>query len=427
MFEHWKDHFHPHEGNDHNPHAYRVAGALALALVVVSIVAFTSLQSRYITQSERFLSAVLPSVLVDLANEDRAEAGLDKLTPNETLKQAAQMKANHMAELGYFAHDAPDGTTPWEWFAEAGYEYVTAGENLAINFSDSKDVEEAWMDSPLHRENILEEDFTEIGIATAKGEYEGEETVFVVQMFGRPSAEELAQRSTSDRSNVALAAETEEAPEGEEDTAEVEPENDVEVQSATETDSEAGSDESDNETRNEGAELDNTDALSEGTVVNHMEPEPEPGESDDAADANDGTAANSESDRSTTTPFTDFDPPRTLAQVQGESGIALTPTLSGIEREASQMSHLLSQPEFIFKTLMWTLFSLIALSLLISVGVEAKRHHVAQAAKALGALAVLIVIFFAGTHFLFPDPEITAYSDNRLSAVIFEAGSTPSL
>jgi uncharacterized protein YkwD len=207
MFEHWKDHFHPHEGNDHKPHAYQAGGAIALSLVVLAIIAFSGLQTSFVTQSERFLSAVLPSVLIDLANDDRADEGLATLEPNEALQVAAQMKADHMAELGYFAHDAPDGTTPWEWFQAAGYEYELAGENLAVNFSDSDDVEQAWMNSPKHRENILEQGFTEIGIATAKGEYEGEETVFVVLMFGRPSAAELADRNDSNQ-QLAVAGDT---------------------------------------------------------------------------------------------------------------------------------------------------------------------------------------------------------------------------
>ena len=62
------------------------------------------------------------------------------------------MKAQDMATLGYFAHVSPDGKTPWYWIEKVGYDYQYAGENLAINFSDSKDVTNAWMASPLHKE-----------------------------------------------------------------------------------------------------------------------------------------------------------------------------------------------------------------------------------------------------------------------------------
>jgi uncharacterized protein YkwD len=132
------------------------------------------------------MAAVISSALVELTNEDREAKDLHALSVNPALVAAAQAKADHMAGEGYFAHVAPDGTTPWKWFADAGYEYSAAGENLAVNFSDSENVEEAWMNSPSHRANILSARFTEIGIATASGEYKGKKTTFVVQMFGAP-------------------------------------------------------------------------------------------------------------------------------------------------------------------------------------------------------------------------------------------------
>jgi hypothetical protein len=57
---------------------------------------------------------------------------------------------------------------------------------LAVNFVDSEDVTDAWMKSPSHRANIVNYNFTEIGVAMAKGQYKGSEAIFVVQMFGRP-------------------------------------------------------------------------------------------------------------------------------------------------------------------------------------------------------------------------------------------------
>ena len=62
-----------------------------------------------------------------------------------------------------------------------------AGENLAVNFVDSQDAINAWMNSPIHRDNILNNNFHEIGVGTAKGIYEGKETTFIVQFFGRRS------------------------------------------------------------------------------------------------------------------------------------------------------------------------------------------------------------------------------------------------
>lgn len=91
-----------------------------------------------------------------------------------------------MAEKSYFAHTSSDGVTPWHWFQEVDYPYLYAGENLAIHFTDSEDVIDAWMNSPTHRANILNTRFTEMGIATAQGSYQGRATIFVVQLFGTP-------------------------------------------------------------------------------------------------------------------------------------------------------------------------------------------------------------------------------------------------
>ena len=58
------------------------------------------------------------------------------------------------------------------------------GENLAVNFQNSEDVETAWMNSRGHWLNIMNPKFKEIGIATSTGIYKGRQAVFVVQMFG---------------------------------------------------------------------------------------------------------------------------------------------------------------------------------------------------------------------------------------------------
>ena len=126
-------------------------------------------------------------MVISYTNENRQAAGEPSFVPNDLLTQATQLKANDMAEKGYFAHNSPDGKKPWYWIEKAGYNYKYAGENLAIDFVDSKDVTDAWMSSPGHKANILNDDFKEIGVATAVGMYQGRETTFVVQMFGTPA------------------------------------------------------------------------------------------------------------------------------------------------------------------------------------------------------------------------------------------------
>ncbi len=133
-----------------------------------------------------FWASVMPNVLIDLANNFRSENNLNKLTPSPLLEEAARLKAEDMAKKGYFAHTSPEGIDPWYWFEKVGYDFVYAGENLAVNFYDSKTLHQAWLESPKHKKNIVNKNFTEIGIATAKGVYKGKEAVFVVQLFGKP-------------------------------------------------------------------------------------------------------------------------------------------------------------------------------------------------------------------------------------------------
>ncbi len=180
-----KKYFIPNEENEYKPHILRKVAVSAIAIISV-VIFFAGVFQNVIILKTDLLSAVIPRTLVDLANGSRFGSNLGPLAISPVLEQAAQMKANDMALKSYFAHVSPDGVEPWHWFREAGYKYVYAGENLAVNFSDSVDVNNAWLNSPTHRANIMNDKFTEIGIATAKGYYKGRETIFVVQMFGRP-------------------------------------------------------------------------------------------------------------------------------------------------------------------------------------------------------------------------------------------------
>ncbi len=165
---------------------YAAGGATLGIFSVVSIVLFGASWFQYIALSTNNFAAVVSAVLVDLANSDRAQNGAGTLSINPRLVEAAQSKADDMAARGYFLHNTPDGREPWSFIKAAGYDYKYAGENLAIQFSDSIEVERAWIASELHRKNILDNRFTEIGIATAYGMYQGQPTTFVVQMFGTP-------------------------------------------------------------------------------------------------------------------------------------------------------------------------------------------------------------------------------------------------
>lgn len=181
-----KEHFVPHASNNHHPHFFRGASIAALGIAVLILQALYLGQTQIVFKQTDFLAAVLPSALVSLTNEDRIENGLGTVEEDDALSRIAQQKAEDMAERGYFSHDTPEGHEPWWWLNQAGYKYQHAGENLAVNFSDSEEVEEAWMESPTHRANILKPVYTKIGIGVAKGTYKGEKAIFVVQLFATP-------------------------------------------------------------------------------------------------------------------------------------------------------------------------------------------------------------------------------------------------
>lgn len=183
-----KDLFIPHVGNGFKPNILeRISLGIMLLLVLLSFAA-ANVQSLLWISSDFLVSTILPAVIVDLTNEERTTNTVGTLTRNSVLDAAATLKAEDMAKYSYFAHYSPKGVSPWYWFDQVSYNFVYAGENLAVHFTDSGDVVDAWMHSPSHRENILNGHYTEIGVGTARGEYKGYPTVFVVQLFGTPQA-----------------------------------------------------------------------------------------------------------------------------------------------------------------------------------------------------------------------------------------------
>lgn len=177
----------PHKGNSHTPIIFTVRGAFVTIFAVVLLGGGALMGKSFFSGGNASLAAVLPSVLVDLANQDRKEHSLKQLTVNPLLNKAAEKKAADMAAKSYFAHVSPEGVEPWFWLKAVGYKYRAAGENLAVHFDDSEAVNKAWMDSPSHRANIVNSEFTEIGIGTAVGVFEGRQTIFVAQFFGLPA------------------------------------------------------------------------------------------------------------------------------------------------------------------------------------------------------------------------------------------------
>lgn len=188
LHHHLVDYFLPHSRNEHRPHIFSLTSVAVLAIMVIVFEAGYIFQTKIVFLTTDFLASVLPSVLTDLTNVARAENGLPTVTRNAVLDAAAQAAAEDMAAKGYFSHKTLDGKEPWYWLDQAGYAYSYAGQNLAVNFTDSENVQTAWLASPTHRENIMKPQYTEVGFGTANGYYQGYETTFVVEFFATPRA-----------------------------------------------------------------------------------------------------------------------------------------------------------------------------------------------------------------------------------------------
>jgi hypothetical protein len=135
-----------------------------------------------------FYNVVLTSEKVFLeTNIQRNINGLMPLSRNSILDKSALAKANDMFKNQYFEHNSPTGVTPAELVKSFGYDYITTGENLILgNFDSEYKLVEAWMNSPGHRANILNNRYTEVGLAVVKGTYNGHITWIGVQEFGLP-------------------------------------------------------------------------------------------------------------------------------------------------------------------------------------------------------------------------------------------------
>lgn len=115
--------------------------------------------------------------IFNIVNQERYAAGLKIYKRNKKLDKVANDKLEDILKYGYWDHNNPIVGTQFElWFQKEYYDYKVVGENLERNFSTVQEVIAAWMNSPLHKKNILEPMFIETGIAVRGN--------LVVQVFG---------------------------------------------------------------------------------------------------------------------------------------------------------------------------------------------------------------------------------------------------
>jgi hypothetical protein len=123
---------------------------------------------------------------MDRINQERSLRFISQVTYNSKLAVAADSKAKDMIERSYFSHIDPDGNYVWPRIQAAGFTpHLILGENLAMDFTSASEVMTAWMNSPTHRDNIVNEKFQNQGLSSVAGLYEPDhETIMVVSLFG---------------------------------------------------------------------------------------------------------------------------------------------------------------------------------------------------------------------------------------------------
>jgi hypothetical protein len=178
----------PSRKNKFHPHLLRPLGLGLFLLIFLAIPPLYNVVSAGQMQVLGYATSISVTSLYNLTNQQRENNGLPALTLNGQLNSAALAKANHMFANDYWAHVAPDGTTPWMFINNAGYSYTTAGENLAKNFNTSSGVINGWMGSATHKANILSSGYKDVGFAAVNGVLLGEETTLVVAMYGAKAA-----------------------------------------------------------------------------------------------------------------------------------------------------------------------------------------------------------------------------------------------
>lgn len=163
---------------------YLPAAAILLFSLVISGVRVPAKSNDVLA----YATEMSASNLLNLSNQKRAADAKGTLAMNSKLSAAAQAKANDMAARDYWSHNTPEGKEPWVFINNQGYSYYKAGENLAYGFATSTDTINGWMNSPAHKANLLDNEFTEVGFGYINAnnyQSSGEETI-VVAMYARP-------------------------------------------------------------------------------------------------------------------------------------------------------------------------------------------------------------------------------------------------
>jgi uncharacterized protein YkwD len=179
---------HKKRSGQHHKHSQHYVKPYLPYLPLIAIVGIGVLiNSTWSSHVHGVLGASTDITSTQLLADTNVQRAQDKELPlqlNTQLTEAAQGKADDMVTRNYWSHDTPDGRTPWSFINNAGYQFATAGENLAFGFDSSESLMNGWMNSPEHRINVLNNVFSDVGFGIAKSpnfQGHGPETIVVAE------------------------------------------------------------------------------------------------------------------------------------------------------------------------------------------------------------------------------------------------------
>jgi uncharacterized protein YkwD len=156
-----------------------ITGLLTLSLVFW--------YSGFLTSSARLAQASgsLEEHIFIEVNEVRKKNNLSELKNDPLLKNAAKNKTLDMINNQYFAHVSPSDKKWSDFIKDEGYNYLFAGENLAKDYDNPKEIISAWIESPTHKENILNAEYVDTGVAVTFNRTSVGSGVLIAQEFGK--------------------------------------------------------------------------------------------------------------------------------------------------------------------------------------------------------------------------------------------------
>lgn len=179
-----REYFIPDKSNNHKPKILQPKSLVVMVVCLILVKAIVTGYLFFIYPNKARMTEIITQQILKMVNTDRLDNNMAPLVINSALSYAAQDKAEDMIAFNYFDHKSLDGKMPWDWIDRGEYSYLLVGENLAMNFSSAEAAHNALMQSESHKKNILNNKYTDIGLAVISGTLDNKQTNVLVQMFG---------------------------------------------------------------------------------------------------------------------------------------------------------------------------------------------------------------------------------------------------